>query len=80
MNVREFAQHKFDMLVLVLLIILGEFLLLHFAHHNTDAELLRWTERAVDGLLGALIMSMGMRGTRKPDAPLANRGTEEGGK
>lgn len=74
MNIREFAQHKFDVLIL-LTVSLAMLLLVHqFAHHSTDARLTEWAMRAADMLLGALIMALtGSRGGfRRSDSNGAN--------
>ena len=69
MNFREFAQHKFDVLVLVLMSLFMLSMLVHFAHHQADTQLSEWTMRGADMLLGALIMALtgGRAGFRKND-------------
>ena len=72
MNLREFAQHKFDVLVLVLLFCIESFMLLHIAHHpETDSALESWIiQGALGPTVGALLMALTSRssGQRKSDS------------
>lgn len=58
MNIREFAQHKFDVLVLLLVNVLLCLLLLHFAHDEHAVKSLDWTLQALGTSLGALLMAL----------------------
>lgn len=50
----DFVKHKFDMLILILVIVTLE-VVLNKAGWYHDAGLLTWTETTISGLVGALI-------------------------
>lgn len=70
MNLREFAQHKFDVLALLLINTLILWLLVHLSHHEPGSVLLTWATRSADTWQGALIAILvsGRGGFRKVDS------------
>lgn len=55
MNFRDFAQHKFDMLLAMLLFVVVCLMLVHFSHDDHDTQGLNWALHAADLILGAII-------------------------
>ncbi len=77
MKLSEFAQHKFDVLVMVFLIVLFTAIIIIFGHNSDYAGIVDWTEKGALGpLLGAMVYSLQNRGVARFSDP----GSSEGGK
>jgi hypothetical protein len=64
MTLYEFAQHKFDVLILLLLFCIECVMLVHASHHTgIDPQLQTWIiQGALGPTVGALLMALTSRG------------------
>ena len=69
MNIREFTQHKFDVLVMLLAFVVLGFFLFHSMHHNADSKVVDWLLDKMGIVLGAILFALQaqIRGARKMD-------------
>jgi len=72
MNIKEFAVHKFDVLVLLLINTTILAVLIYFTRHGEGSELVIWAMRSSDMVQGALLMAL--KGSRE-----GNRATDKNG-